>query len=65
MNGTNLLSFLVMIIVAGLVFWLLVWLIDWIGLPEPFNKVAKVVVGVAAVLYLLGVLTGHAPRLTI
>lgn len=46
----------VTLIVAGLVMWLLLWLIDFVGLPEPFNKVAKVIVAVVAVLVVIGVL---------
>jgi hypothetical protein len=44
------------IIVAGLVFWLLIWLIDYCGIPEPFNKIAHVLVAIVAVLVIIGVL---------
>jgi hypothetical protein len=44
------------LIVAGLIFWLLIWLIDYCGVPEPFNKVAKVCIAVAAVFVIIGVL---------
>lgn len=44
------------ILVAGLVFWLLWWLVGYIGLPEPFNKVARVVLAILAVLVIIGVL---------
>jgi hypothetical protein len=46
----------VYLIVAGLIFWLLWWLIGYVGLPEPFNKVAHVVLAVAAVLVVIGIL---------
>lgn len=46
------------LIVLGLVFALLLWLIDYVGLPQPFNKVARVVLAVAAVLVLISVLLG-------
>ncbi len=59
----DLFSFLLSIVVIGLIFWLLFWLIDFIGLPEPFNKVAKVVLAVFAVIYLIGMLTGNMPLL--
>lgn len=39
----------ILLIVAGLVFYLLHWLIGYVGLPEPFNKIARVVLAVAAV----------------
>lgn len=44
------------LIVAGLIVWLLLYLIDYCGIPEPFSKVARVVVMVCAVLVVIGVL---------
>ena len=44
------------LIVAGLIFWLLTWLIDYVGVPEPFRKVAKIVLAVLAVLVIIGIL---------
>jgi len=55
---------LIYLIVAGLVFFLLHWLISYVGLPEPFNKVAHIVLAVAAVLVIIGILlslTGGTP----
>lgn len=54
----DLLSLLVAIVVIGVVFWLLWWLIGAIGLPEPFNKVATVILALAAVVVLISFLTG-------
>lgn len=51
---------LVWLIVAGLIFWLLWWLIGYVGLPEPFNKVARVVLAVAAVLVCIAALLSLA-----
>lgn len=62
MNIQTLASFLIYVVVAGLIFWLIWWLVDYIGLPEPFNKVVKVIIAVAAVLFLVNILlgfTGH------
>ena len=59
----NLLPLIVSLVIAGLIFWLVWWFIDYIALPEPFSKVIKVLIGLAALLYLLGILTGHAPAL--
>lgn len=56
----SLVQSVVLIIVCGLVFWLLWWLVEYVGLPEPFHKVAKVVLAVAAVLVLCGILLGLA-----
>ncbi len=54
----DLIGLLVTVIILGLVFYLLFWLIGSIGLPEPFNKVAQVLVALVAVLLLLGLLFG-------
>lgn len=49
-------STIVSLVVIGLVFWCVLWFVDWVGVPEPFNKVIKVVLGLFALLYVLGVL---------
>lgn len=51
-------NLVIAVVVAGLLFWLCIWFLDWVGLPAPFDKVAKVVVGLVALLYLLNLLTG-------
>jgi hypothetical protein len=55
----NLVNLLVVVIVLGLVFYVLWWLLGRIGLPEPFGKVAEVLLALIAVVLLLGVLFGH------
>jgi predicted tellurium resistance membrane protein TerC len=47
---------IVYLIVAGLIFGLLWWLIGYCGLPQPFDKVARVVVAVLSVLVVIGIL---------
>ncbi len=47
---------IVYLMVAGLVFWLLWWLINYIGPPEPFLKIANVVLAILAVLVIIGIL---------
>lgn len=42
-SGSGLLNLLIQLIVAGLVFYLLWWLIGYIGLPQPFDKVIRVI----------------------
>jgi len=49
-------------LVLGAVVWLLLWLIGYLGIPEPFNKVARGIVIVFAVLLLIMLLlafVGH------
>lgn len=59
-SASALLMLLVYIIVAGLVFYLLYWLIAQVGLPEPFDKVARVILALVAVIFLIGVLMSFA-----
>lgn len=47
---------IVYLIIAGLIFWLLWWLINYIAPPEPFRKVANVILAIAAVLVVIGIL---------
>jgi hypothetical protein len=63
LTGTGLLSLLVTLVIAGLIFWLIWWFIGQVGLPEPFNKVATVIVALASLIYLIGLLTGTVPTL--
>lgn len=57
-EASALVSFLIWIIVIGCVFWLLFWLIGYVGLPEPFAKIARVILAVVAVLLLINFLLG-------
>jgi uncharacterized membrane protein YGL010W len=43
----------VYMIVLGAVVWLLLWLVTYCGLPEPFAKVAKMIIVVVSVLLLI------------
>ncbi len=61
-SGDSLVHAVIWIIVAGLIFWLLSWLISYVGLPEPFSKVAKVILVVVAVLFLINILLGIAGK---
>lgn len=47
---------IVYLIVAGLIFWLLWWLISYVGPPEPFRKIANVILAILAVLVVIGIL---------
>ena len=57
----GLLSLLVTLVIVGLIFYVLYWFVGQIGLPEPFGKVALAIIALAAVVYLIGLLTGQAP----
>lgn len=53
-----LISLLITLVIWGLIFYLLWWGLERVGLPEPFNKVATIVLVVATIVVLIGVLTG-------
>lgn len=46
----------ILLIITGIVWWLLWWLVSYCGIPEPFNKVARVVLAILAVLVAIGLL---------
>lgn len=54
----SLVSMVIYLIVVGLIFYLLWWIIGFCGIPEPFSKIAKVIVAVAAVLFCIQLLLG-------
>lgn len=55
---TSILDLLVTLVIGGLVVYLLFWFIGYIGLPAPFDKVARVIVALVALVFLLNLLTG-------
>jgi hypothetical protein len=50
---TALITFVVYLIVIGIIVWLLLFLIDAIPLPEPFHRVARVLIIVVSVLIVI------------
>lgn len=61
-SGEAVVSALIWLVVMGLIFWLLWWLLNYIGLPEPFAKVARVILALAAVILLINVLLSLVGR---
>jgi hypothetical protein len=57
-SGQELLSVIIYLVVWGLVLYVLWWGIGKIGLPEPFAKIATVVLVVLTVVVLLNLLFG-------
>ena len=57
-----LLTLLVSILILALVVWFAMWLVDLIPLPPTPKMIAKAIVGLIALLYVLGWLFGYAPR---
>jgi uncharacterized protein YhhL (DUF1145 family) len=61
-SGSAVLNLLIWLVCIGLVFWLIWWLISFVNLPEPFAKIARVILAVAGVVVLINVLleiAGH------
>jgi dolichyl-phosphate-mannose--protein O-mannosyl transferase len=59
-SADGIIGMVIWIVVIGLVFWLLWFLIGYAGIPEPFNKVIRVVLMVIAVLILINFLLSFA-----
>jgi len=57
-SGSALLSLFVTLVILGLIFWLVLWFLAWVAVPEPFNKIIKVVVGLFVLIYLMNLLLG-------
>jgi hypothetical protein len=49
----GLINAMIWLVGLGLIFWLLWWLIDYVKIPEPFSKVARVILAVIAVVLLI------------
>lgn len=56
MAVSSLVNVIIALLIAGGICWLLWWLIGFLGVPEPFNKIARAVVAVVAVLFLINLL---------
>lgn len=58
MDISGLLSLIVYIVVVGLIFWCVWWFLGYVGVPEPFNKVIRVIVGLVALIVVINLLLG-------
>lgn len=54
----GLVPLLIEIVIVGLILWVLWWFISYVGLPAPFDKVARIVLALVAVVYLINLLLG-------
>ena len=59
-SGEAVINGVVWLIIVGLIFWLLWWLVGYLAPPEPFNKVLRAVLAIAAVIVLIGFLMNLA-----
>ena len=56
----GLLSVIVYLIIIGLIFWCIWWFLGYVGVPEPFNKVIRVILGLIALVLIINLLLGLA-----
>ena len=62
MDINTLLSFVIYLVVVGLIFYAIWWFVGYVNPPDPFNKVIKVVIGLVALIIVVGLLlslVGH------
>lgn len=59
-SGSALVTAFIWIIIAALICWALWWFIGYVGLPEPFNKILRVLVALFALLVVINVLLALA-----
>lgn len=52
----GLIHLLITVVVLGLIFYVIWWAIGYFAIPEPFNKVIRVVVGLIALIILISLL---------
>lgn len=56
-----LLTLLIYIVVIGVIAYVLIWGLGWLGLPAPFDKVAKAVIFLFVLIAVIYILMGVAP----
>lgn len=58
MSMSGLLEFVIYLVIVGLIFWCIWWFLGYVGVPEPFNKVIRVVLGLFALIIVVNLLLG-------
>jgi ABC-type multidrug transport system permease subunit len=58
LNGQDALNLVIQLVLVGLCFWLILWFIGWVGVPEPFLKVIKVILGLVVLIFLINLVMG-------
>lgn len=57
---SGLISAIIWLVIAGLIYWLCMWLLGQCGVPEPFNKVIRILVALVVFIIVLNVLLGFS-----
>lgn len=53
---SGLMNLLIQLVIAGLIFYLIWWFVGFVGIPEPFSKVFRVILGLVVLIYLINLL---------
>ena len=59
LNGISIQGLVYLVIyicIIGLIFWVIWWFIGYVGIPEPFNKIIRVIVALVALLIVIALL---------
>ena len=54
--GSGLIGLLITLVILGLIFYAIWWFIGYIALPAPFDKVARVLVALVALIVIIDIL---------
>jgi hypothetical protein len=57
-SGQDALNLVIQLVLCGLCFWLVLWFVGWVGVPEPFLKVIKVILGLVVLVFLINLIMG-------
>jgi hypothetical protein len=49
----GLIGLILLCVIVGVVVWLALWVIDQLGVPDPFNRIARVLIVVVGVVIIL------------
>lgn len=49
----GLIGLLITVLIVGIIVWIVLWAIAELGLPDPFNRIARVLIVLIAVLLIL------------
>lgn len=55
-SGSQILGLLLQVVIVGVIVWVLFWGLGKIGLPEPFNKIATVLIVILACVFVINAL---------
>lgn len=58
----SMLSLLIYLVIIGLVFYAIWWFLGYVGIPEPFNKIIRAIVGLVALIIVINLLLGLVGR---